>query len=82
MAYKKLSDMNEDDADKFREIFGPGHVDTMLRQAINMCWMGLPRDKKSPEHVETEIRRMFDAALRDFRTNYETFRKRSDDTAE
>ncbi|MGH7176375.1 MAG: type II toxin-antitoxin system VapC family toxin, partial [Tepidisphaeraceae bacterium] len=30
-------------AERFRSMFGPGHLDQSIRQAIGMCWMMLPQ---------------------------------------
>ena len=34
-----------------RSMFGPQGVDQQIRQAISMCWMMLPDDKKNVETV-------------------------------
>jgi hypothetical protein len=56
-------------------MFGPSHVDQTVRQAISICWMALPKDRKSPEIVEQEIRRLFERALKDFREDSAAFGK-------
>lgn len=60
-------------AEAFKEFFGPGHVDQAVRSAIQICWMALPKPQRSPENVETEIRRIVERALRDFREDAEKF---------
>jgi hypothetical protein len=30
-------------------MFGPSHVDQTVRQAISICWMALPKDRKTPD---------------------------------
>lgn len=62
-------DMN----DKFRNMFGPDHVDQQVRQAIQFCWMMLPVEKKSVDEVEKQIRRIVDRALRDLREDFDSF---------
>ncbi len=51
---------NEGDADNARnamaKMFGPGHIDQQIRQAIGMCWMALPKDRQKAEVVEKEFR--------------------------
>jgi hypothetical protein len=54
-------------------IFGPGQIDHMIRQGIQFCWMALPKDRKNADELETQIRRIVDRALRDFRENQEQF---------
>ena len=43
----------------------PTFVDGMLRQAVQFCWMGAPKDVRRVEYVEAEIRRLIDKALWD-----------------
>ena len=60
-------------ADKFRSMFGPNQVDEQIRQAIHVCWMLLPADKRNPDEVERQMRRIVDRALKDFRDDSEAF---------
>jgi ATP-dependent Clp protease ATP-binding subunit ClpA len=55
-------------------IFGPMRMDQSIRQAIQFCWMSLPKDRRTPDEVEAQIRRMVDRALRDFREDAQLFR--------
>ena len=58
------SDGSEGDPkNAMREMFGPGGVDQLIRQAVSTCWMMLPEEKKNPEAVATEIRRIVERAL-------------------
>jgi hypothetical protein len=68
----------EDAADRMAEMFGPGHIDHMIRQAIQYCWMALPKERRSADEVETQIRRLVDRALRDFREDRQVFGKTGD----
>ncbi len=56
-----------------REMMGPQAVDDAIRRAIHMCWMMLPRDRKTVESVETEIRRVVDRALANMREDSQAF---------
>ena len=56
-----------------REMFGPGGVDGQIRQAISTCWMMLPEEKKNPEAVATEIRRVVERALADLQADATAF---------
>jgi hypothetical protein len=71
------SELTEFDDEKASEqmsnMFGPSHVDQAVRQAISMCWMVLPKDRKTPDVVEEEIRRLFERALKDFREDSAAF---------
>ena len=78
MAYFDLSkDSGEPDSpSRMFAMFGPGQVDQSIRQALQMCWMMLPDDKKTPEELEAAIRRIVDRAIANFRDDFETFGKR------
>jgi hypothetical protein len=39
-------------AGKIANMFGSSHMDQTVRQAISICWMALPKDRKTPETVE------------------------------
>ena len=54
-------------------MFGPGHVDQALRQAIQACWMALPKDRRTVDNVEKEIRRLVDRALDNLRDDVKAF---------
>jgi hypothetical protein len=59
--------------DAMREMFGPGHVDQAVRQAIQACWMALPKDRRTVEEVEKQIRRLVDRALTNLREDTNAF---------
>ena len=69
---------NADSDQRMAEMFGPGQVDHMVRQAIQLCWIGLPKERRSVEEVETQVRRIVDRALRDFREDWQAFNKTSE----
>lgn len=58
---------------RMAEMFGPGQIDQLIRQAIQFCWMSLPKDRKNADELEKQARRIFDRALRDFREDREQF---------
>ncbi len=62
-----------DSGDKMRQMFGPGQVDTQIRQAIHLCWMMLPEDKKTVDELEKQFRRIIERALNDLREDAEAF---------
>ena len=55
------------------QAMGPHAIDQQIRQAISLCWMLLPEEKKSVEAVEAEIRRLVDRALKDLREDAAAF---------
>jgi ATP-dependent Clp protease ATP-binding subunit ClpC len=60
-------------ARKARGFLGPHAVDQMIRQAITMCWIMLPDDKRSISTVESEIRRLVDRALANLKEDAQAF---------
>ena len=68
-----LSSNDPDGVNKMRGIFGPQQVDQQIRQAISMCWMMLPKDKKNPDAVAAEIRRIVERALTNLREDTQAF---------
>ena len=73
------TDLSEFDGDKaaghMSEFFGPGHVDQTVRMSINACWMALPKERKTLDALEQEVRRLFERALKDFREDSTAFGK-------
>lgn len=64
---------DDPDAKRMRGVFGPQRVDQEIRQAISMCWMMMPDDKKNPDAVAAEIRRIVDRALASLREDAQAF---------
>ena len=70
----EVFDPNDDDAiDKMREMFGPTQIDQQIRQAIHFCWMGLPKNKRTVDELERQIRRLVGRAIRDMREDFDEF---------
>jgi hypothetical protein len=69
-----LFESNDPDAqDKMRQVFGPGQIDQLMRQAIQMCWMMLPSGKRTVDELEKQIRRIMERAMRDLRKDHKAF---------
>ena len=49
----------------FREMIGPTDIDSMIRNAVSMCWSVMPAETRTLQRVEAEIRRLVDRALKD-----------------
>jgi hypothetical protein len=60
-------------ADMMATFFGPRQVDRAVRRAVLACWMALPKDRRNPDELEKQVRRLVDRALRDFREDREAF---------
>jgi hypothetical protein len=63
----------ESGIDKMSELFGPGHVDQSICAAIQACWMALPKERRTVDEVEKQIRRITDRALSNFREDAAAF---------
>lgn len=59
--------------DKMREVFGPGHVDQSVRAAIQACRITLPKERRTVDEVEKEIRRLMERALSNLREDVASF---------
>jgi hypothetical protein len=73
MVIEQVNPDDEEGMEKLREFFGPTQIDHQIRQAIQFCWMGLPKEKKNVDEVERQIRRLVDRALRDLREDFDEF---------
>jgi hypothetical protein len=60
-------------AEKMADFFGPQQVDQTIRQAIQFCWMSLPKDRRTSDELESQMRRLVDRALKDFRDDRKAF---------
>ena len=69
----------DDDAGKdpmahMADMFGPGHVDQLVRQAVSSCWMALPKERRNVDEVERQVRRLVERALANLREDQAAFR--------
>jgi len=60
-------------AEKMADLFGPAQVDHSVRQALQFCWMALPKDRRNAEELERQFRRIVDRALKDFSEDSQAF---------
>jgi hypothetical protein len=66
-------DNGKDPMAAMRDMFGPGQVDQIVRQAISSCWMALPKERRNVDEVEKEIRRLVERALANLREDQSAF---------
>ncbi len=59
--------------ERMADFIGPGGVDHLVRQAIQHCWMVLPKDRRNADELERQFRRIVDRALKDFHEDSEAF---------
>jgi hypothetical protein len=62
-------------AEKMADLFGPGQIDQLIRQAVQYCWTALPKERRTTQELENQIRRMVERALKDFKEDREAFAK-------
>jgi hypothetical protein len=69
-----MYEANDPDAgDKLRRMLGPGQLDEQIRQAIHLCWMMLPEDRKTVAELEQQLRRVVERALKDLKEDADAF---------
>ena len=73
MAMVKVGPDEQPDPDKLREFFNPGQVAQCVTQAIQMCWMMLPSNKKTMDILEREFRGIVDRSLSNMREDEKRF---------
>ena len=75
MVCEQFDPNDEESFDKMRDFFNPSQVDHSVRQALQMCWMMLPSDKRNVDELERHFRRIVDRALKDLREDDQAFGK-------
>ncbi|HEY8748446.1 MAG TPA: hypothetical protein VIM11_10755 [Tepidisphaeraceae bacterium] len=59
--------------DAMSDMLGPGQVDQAIGQAIQMCWMSLPSERRTVAEVEKQIRRLVDRAIANLHEDAQAF---------
>ena len=62
------------DFSKMTELMGPGMVDRELRQAMHLCWMSLPAERRTIDDLAKEMHRLLARAIENLR-EHERLRK-------
>jgi hypothetical protein len=57
----------EEEEQRMKHVFGPGHADAQVRQALQMLWFAMPANRRNVDEVEREFRRLVERALKDLR---------------
>ena len=73
MTYFASMKSDDESFDRMRELLSPAHVDHAVRQALQMCWMMLPKDKRNADELESQFRRFVDRALKDMHEDDQAF---------
>ncbi|QDT88577.1 hypothetical protein [Gimesia algae] len=73
MAFQTFDPDDEESFDKMRDLFSPAQVDQSVRQALQLCWMLLPQEKRNIDELEQQFRRIVDRALKNMRDDDQAF---------
>ena len=73
MVFQAFDPNDEDSFDKMRQMFSPAAVDQVVRNALQMCWMMQPKDKRNFDEVARQFRRIVDRALKDLGEDKQAF---------
>ena len=72
MAFHSCS-VDDEGGEQTREFLTAGHVDQMVRQAIQVCWMALPKDRRTADEVRRQLNRLMDRTFRDMEEDRKEF---------
>jgi hypothetical protein len=78
MAVVSSSCFSEGDGDACQESargMYASYVDHEIRQAVQFCWNALPKTRRTPQELQSQMQRVLDRALRDFQADIEEFSK-------
>lgn len=73
MVFQAFDPDDEESFDKMRDLFSPAQVDQSVRQALMLCWMMLPDDKRNIDELDQQFRRIVDRALQNLREDDQAF---------
>ncbi len=73
MAIQQFDPGDDGSFDKLREFLSPAQLDQSVRQALQMCWMMLPKDKRCVDEVERQFRRIVERAISNLREDDREF---------
>lgn len=66
-------EFDEDAEARLRSYFGPGQIDQMVRQALQLCWSSLPRDKRNVDELKRQMDRLVQRAIDDMKEDMQEF---------
>lgn len=73
MVFQAFDPDDEESFGKMRDLFSPAQVDQSVHQALMLCWMMLPDDKRNIDELEQQFRRIVDRALQNLREDGQAF---------
>jgi hypothetical protein len=71
--YTKLDPKDPESVSTFLRRTSPDAANDSIRKAIVFGWWLLPKDQRTDENLEREIRRLVDDAIREFREDKDRF---------
>ena len=71
--YTKLDPKDAESLSKFLRQMSPDAANDSIRKAIIFGWWLLPKDQRTEENLEREIRGLVDDAIREFREDKDRF---------
>jgi hypothetical protein len=60
-------------AEAMRDMFSPAQVEQTVGQAISICWMMLPAERKNVATVVAEMRRIFERSIKNLEDDATAF---------
>lgn len=76
--YTKLDPKDPESLSKVLRQTSPDVANDSIRKAIIFGWWLLPKDQRTEENLEREIRRLVDDAIREFREDKDRFLRGED----
>ena len=67
-------DDDEDPEEQMRRMITPEMIDHQVRAAVKACRASLPKDRRNPDEVQRQMRRLLDRAIRAMREDEEAWR--------
>jgi hypothetical protein len=59
--------------EELKNFFGPNQVDQQVRQAICICWVMLPAEKRTISELEVRFRAIIERVIDDFKNDATSF---------
>jgi hypothetical protein len=66
-------DPPEEESPSKRDISPADKLNDSIRSLISECWMLLPEERRDPDSLEAEVRRLVERNLKGWREDYEAF---------
>jgi len=64
---------DEEDVSDIVNAMGPGAVDKQLREVMHLCWLSLPKNRRSIDELQKQMRSLVDRAIKDWQEDSARF---------